>query len=146
MLTTKIFLVLGAALALSSLAAEPPGNDAGAEVNRLDTSARWANRGSHDANPKSILDSKIGADGVQLYKSDNHYRNFIDCVVSRKETAAPVDVAHRSITICHLGNIAMRLGRDSLKWDPATEHIIGDHEASKMLNRPHRDPWKLPRA
>ena len=64
-----------------------------------------------DANPKSILDSKIGPDEIHLYKSDNHFRNFIDCVLSRKETAAPVEVAHRSITICHLGNIAMRLGR-----------------------------------
>ncbi|HEV3386993.1 MAG TPA: Gfo/Idh/MocA family oxidoreductase [Gemmata sp.] len=104
----------------------------------------WADRGRHDANPKSILDSKIGDDGVQLYKSDNHYRNFIDCVISRKETAAPVEVAHRSITICHLGNIAMRLGREKLKWDPEKEQIVDDAEAAKMLSRPYRDPWKLP--
>ena len=104
----------------------------------------WANRGSLDANPKSILDSKIGPNEVQLYKSDNHYRNFIDCVISRKETAAPVEVAHRSITICHLGNIAMRLGREKLKWDPEKEQILDDAEAAKMLSRPYRDPWKLP--
>ncbi len=104
----------------------------------------WANRGQHDANPKTILDSKIPENGVQLYKSDNHYRNFIDCVLSRKETAAPVEVAHRSITICHLGNIALRLGRDKLKWDPAKEQIIDDAEAAKMLSRPYREPWKLP--
>ena len=104
----------------------------------------WANRGTHDANPKSILDSKISEDGVHLYKSDNHYRNFIDCVLSRKETAAPVEVAHRSITICHLGNIALRLGREKLKWDPDKEQIIDDAEASKMLSRAYRDPWKLP--
>jgi predicted dehydrogenase len=106
----------------------------------------WANRGAHDANPKSILDSKVGPDGVHLYQSDNHYRNFIDCVLSRKETAAPVEVAHRSITICHLGNIAMRLGRDTLKWDPEKEQILNDAEAAKMLSRPYRDPWKLPEA
>jgi predicted dehydrogenase len=104
----------------------------------------WANRGTHDANPKTILDSKIPEDGVHLYKSDNHYRNFIDCVLSRKETAAPVEVAHRSITICHLGNIALRLGRDKLKWDPDKEQIVDDAEAAKMLSRPYRDPWKLP--
>jgi predicted dehydrogenase len=104
----------------------------------------WANRGTHDANPKSILDAKIGDDGVHLYQSSNHYRNFIDCVLSRKETAAPVEVAHRSITICHLGNIAMRLGRETLKWDPDKEQIVGDAEAAKMLSRPYRDPWKLP--
>ena len=96
------------------------------------------------ANPKSILDSKIGPDEIHLYKSDDHFRNFIDCVISRGPTAAPVEVAHRSITICHLGNIAMRLGRKSLRWDPRTEQIIGDDEASRMLGRPYRDPWKLP--
>jgi hypothetical protein len=103
-----------------------------------------ANRGKHDAEQKSILDSKIGPDEVHLYRSDDHFRNFIDCVISRGPTAAPVEVAHRSITICHLGNIAMRLGRKSLRWDPRTERIVGDDEASRMLSRPYRDPWKLP--
>jgi len=84
----------------------------------------WANRGQHDANPKSILDSKIGPNEIHLYESSNHYRNFIDCVLSRKETAAPAETAHRSITICHLGNIALRLGREKLKWDPEKEQIV----------------------
>ena len=57
-----------------------------------------------------------------------------------------MEVAHRSITICHLGNIAMRLGREKLRWDPRTERIIGDGEATAMLSRPYRDPWKLPEA
>src|SRR6202035_734838 len=100
-------------------------------------------RGRDPAQPKSLLKEKIGEKGSQLYKSDNHYRNFIDCVISRKETAAPVEVAHRSITICHLGNIAMRLGRKKLVWDPVKEQIIGDADAAKMLSRPYRAPWTL---
>ncbi len=104
----------------------------------------YVDRGKLTADPKTILDSKIGPGEIHLYKSDNHFRNFIDCVISREPTAAPVEVAHRSITICHLGNIAMRLGRKSLRWDPRTEQVIGDEEASKMLSRPYRDPWKLP--
>jgi predicted dehydrogenase len=104
----------------------------------------WANRGALDASPKAILDAKPGPGWITLYKSENHYGNFIDCVLSRKETAAPVEVAHRSITICHLGNIAMRLGREKLKWDPGKEQILDDAEAAKMLSRPYRDPWKLP--
>jgi predicted dehydrogenase len=103
----------------------------------------WADRGRHDADPKSILTSKIGPDEVHLYESNDHFRNFIDCVISRKEPVAPVEVAHRSITICHLGNIAMRLGRESLKWDPEKERILDDAEASKMLRRSYRSPWKL---
>lgn len=103
----------------------------------------WANRGSHDAEPKSLLRSKIGPNEINLPVSKDHYRNFIDCVLSRKEPIAPCEVAHRSITICHLGNIAMRLGRSTLKWDPDKEQILGDAEAAKMLSRPYRAPWKL---
>jgi hypothetical protein len=103
----------------------------------------YVNRGTLKADPASILDSKIGPEGIHLYSSDDHFRNFIDCVISREPTAAPVEVAHRSITICHLGNIAMRLNRPKLRWDPRTEQIIGDDEASKMLSRPYRSPWTL---
>jgi predicted dehydrogenase len=103
----------------------------------------YVNRGTLEAEPRSILDSKIGPDEIHLYASDDHFRNFIDCVISREPTAAPVEVAHRSITICHLGNIAMRLNRQKLRWDPRTEQIIGDDEASRMLSRAYRSPWTL---
>ena len=102
-----------------------------------------ADRGRHDADPKTILEWKPGPKDIRLYQSSNHYRNFLDCVLSRKETAAPVEIAHRSITICHLGNIAMRLGREKLKWDPVKEQILDDAEASKWLSRHYRAPWKL---
>jgi predicted dehydrogenase len=104
----------------------------------------YVDRGKLEAEPKSLLDSKIGSDGIHLYTSNDHFRNFIECVISREPTAAPVEVAHRSITICHLGNIAMRLNRDTLRWDPRTEQIIDDHEATQMLSRPYRAPWALP--
>ncbi len=102
----------------------------------------FVNRGSISANPESILKEEIGADEIQLNKSDNHYRNFIDCVKNRAEPAAPVEQAHRSVSICHLGNIAMLLGR-RIRWNPDTEQFIGDDEASRMLNRPMRGPWRL---
>ena len=102
----------------------------------------WADRGKHEAKPKSILESVIEPDEIHLYKSDDHLRNFIDCVISRKETIAPIETAHRSITIVHLGNIAMLTGRD-LKWDPQKEKIIGDPGANDMLSRPYRAPWVL---
>jgi hypothetical protein len=78
----------------------------------------WVTRGAIDAHPKSLLESTIGPDEIHLYRSDNHFRNFIDCVLSRKEPIAPIETAHRSITIGHLGNISLRLGRD-LKMGPA---------------------------
>ena len=103
----------------------------------------YVNRGELRSEPAGILESKIAPPGVHIYKSDDHFRNFIACVISREPTAAPVEVAHRSITICHLGNIAMRLNREKLRWDPRTEQIVGDDEASKMLSRSYRSPWTL---
>jgi hypothetical protein len=64
-------------------------------------------------------------------------------VLGRKECVAPREVAHRSITICHLGNIAMRLGRETLRLNPEKEEIVDDAEAAKWLSRGYRDPWKL---
>ncbi len=106
----------------------------------------WANRGALETDPPTLKDSQILENEIHLYKSDNHFRNFIDCVISRQPTAAPVEVAHRSITICHLGNIAMRLGRERLKWDPDREVIVDDAEADAMRSRAYRDPWKLEEA
>lgn len=100
----------------------------------------WSSREKHTLEPESLKDEIIGSNEIQLYKSDNHFRNFIDCVISRRETIAPVEVAHRSITIAHLGNIAMKLGKD-LEWDPKTERILNVHEANEMLSRPMREPW-----
>ena len=100
----------------------------------------WANRGAHRVEPESLADTEIGKDEIHLYKSDNHFRNFIDCVISRKEPIAPAEVAHRSITIAHLGNIAMMLNQD-LDWDPVKEQVTNVPEANKMLSRTMREPW-----
>ncbi len=71
-----------------------------------------------------------------------HARNFLDCLKSRQKPNADIEEGHRSATMCHLGNISTRLGR-SLKWDAATEQVIGDNEANQMLARPYRSPWRL---
>ena len=102
----------------------------------------FVKRGEIDAEPKSLLSSVIGPDEIRLYKSNNHYGNFLDCVRSREPTITPIEVAHRSITIAHLGNIAMRLER-KIRWDPEQEQIIGDSEAERMLGRSMRSPWYL---
>jgi predicted dehydrogenase len=79
---------------------------------------------------------------VKLYESSDHWRNFLDCVKSRKPTITPVEVAHHSALPGHLGLIAMLVGR-KIKWDATKEEIVGDQEASKLLTRGYRDPWKL---
>ena len=79
---------------------------------------------------------------VKLYESPGHVRNFLDCVKSRKPTVAPVETAHHSATPGHLGLISMFTGR-KIRWDVSKEEIIGDAEASKLLTREYRAPWKL---
>jgi predicted dehydrogenase len=102
----------------------------------------YVRRGHLDANPKSLLTSPIGSDESQLYKSNNHKANFFDCIKSRKKTIAPVEVAHRSCSVCLLGEIAMRLGK-KLKWNPEQERFTNDDQANRMLSRPMRSPWHL---
>ncbi len=97
-------------------------------------------RGFLDAHPRSLLEERFGPDDVRLYRSTNHFRNFLDCVKSRQEPVAPVEVGHRSCSACLLGWISMKLAR-KIKWDPAGEKILGDGEASRMLSRPNRSPW-----
>jgi len=95
---------------------------------------------SNREDPQKLMETEIGTDEIHLYKSDNHYRNFIDCVLSRKETAAPAEIGHRSITMSHLGNIAMQLEQD-LDWDPESERFLNNGAANLMLPREMREPW-----
>jgi hypothetical protein len=99
-----------------------------------------ANRGNHQVFPENLKETVIGSSEIHLYKSENHFRNFIDCVLSRKETIAPAEVGHRSITMSHLGNIAMKLKQD-LDWNPKTEEFINNDLANSMLKRIMREPW-----
>jgi predicted dehydrogenase len=70
------------------------------------------------------------------------FGDFLHCVRTRERPFRDIEIAHRTLTVCHLGNICYWLGR-ALKWDPVKEQIIGDAEASRMLDRAKRDPWKL---
>jgi predicted dehydrogenase len=79
---------------------------------------------------------------------ENHFANFIDCVRSRKkeDLAAPAMEGHISATLVHLANVSYRLGR-SLNFDPATEQVIGDPEANRLLrdeDRGYRPGFTIP--
>lgn len=103
----------------------------------------YVNRGGTlETQPESLVTSVIGPEEIHLYKSDNHIKNFLDCVRSREQTITPADVAHHSIMVGHLGMIAMRLGR-RVNWDPEKERFIGDEQADRLLSRPMRSPWHL---
>ena len=94
------------------------------------------------SNPK-ILEEKIADNETHLYKSENHWQNFIDSVRSRKPAIAPIEVAYRAISVALLGEIAMTTGQ-KIQWDPEKEEIIGNPSATRLLSRPYRKPWTLP--
>ncbi|MHC4533738.1 MAG: Gfo/Idh/MocA family protein [Planctomycetota bacterium] len=100
------------------------------------------NRGGLSANPASLRKERIGPEEVHLYESDNHKRNFVDCVRNRREVIAPAGVGHRSMSIGQLGLIAAKV-RHKLRWDPENEQFIGDDKANRYLSRPMRSPWHL---
>lgn len=102
----------------------------------------WVDRGGLDAEPKNLLQEKIGPNEIQLYRTPGHHRNFLDCVKSRRPTITPAETAHRSASVGHLGQIAMLSGR-KIRWNPATEEIIGDPTAAQMLGKAQRAPWHL---
>jgi predicted dehydrogenase len=105
----------------------------------------FVSRGKLESTPEDILTQPLDDKCVKLYASDDHHQNWLDCIKSRKDPICKVEIGHRSATICHLGNIAVRSGKQVV-WDPAKEQIVGDAELAKWAIRPYRAPWKLPMA
>ncbi len=98
-------------------------------------------RGRFLAEPEEIAaDYKVGSDKIKLYQSNNHLKDFLKCVRSRQRPICDVEVGCRSVSVCHLGNLAYWYKRP-LKWDPAKEQFIGDKEANTWLDTTKRAPW-----
>ncbi len=94
--------------------------------------------------PESLKGDFVEPKDLQVYSGMAHVRNFLDCVRSRKDPVARVEIGHRSASVCHLGNIAVRLGKKKLLgWDPVAERFTNDDDANAMLTRPMRGPWKI---
>ncbi|MFO0798750.1 MAG: Gfo/Idh/MocA family oxidoreductase [Gemmataceae bacterium] len=79
---------------------------------------------------------------TRLYVSNNHHQNWLECVRSRRGPICEAEIGHRSATVCHLGNIALRTRR-KITWDATKEQIVGDAAANAMLTRPYRAPYRL---
>ena len=124
---------------------------------RFEGSEGWVEYGYSgvQTGPASLKTSVIGPQEIHLPMSNpqrqqesgkfhipDHVRNFVDCIKSRRDPIAAVETGHRTATLCHAGNIAMRLKR-KLQWDPVHEQFVNDDEANRMLDRPQRAPWQL---
>ncbi len=80
---------------------------------------------------------------MEGYKGEGGiFGDFLHCVKTRELPFRNIEVAHRTTTVCHLGNIAYWLKRP-LKWDPVAEQILDDPEANRWLDRPKREPWTI---
>ncbi|MBN1125170.1 MAG: Gfo/Idh/MocA family oxidoreductase [Sedimentisphaerales bacterium] len=100
----------------------------------------WVTRDRIDATSRDLLRERLPEDAPRVYVSNNHMGNFIECIKSRKTPICPAEIGHRSASLCHLGVIAIRLGR-KLNWDPVKEQFVGDNEANGYLSRPMRKPY-----
>jgi hypothetical protein len=72
----------------------------------------------------------------------DHWGDFLDCVRTRRTPVSSIESAVRTDTVCHISDIAMRLGR-KLQWGPAAEQFVGDAEVNRMLTRLWRSLWHL---
>jgi predicted dehydrogenase len=113
---------------------------------RLEGTEGWVFiwRGMVDAHPKSLLQTRISRDAqVQLVRPGGEpIPDFIDCVRQQRPTCAPVEIAHRSTTLCSLGAISMQLKRKVI-WDPVSAEFTNDEEANRLRSRAMREPWTL---
>jgi predicted dehydrogenase len=104
----------------------------------------FVDRGKFETSKPEWTKKEFERGPIKAYVSDNHERNFIDCVKSRKPAICPAETGHRSITPGHLGYISMYANSKKLTWDPKTETITNDAELNKKLHAFNpRDPWKI---
>jgi len=83
--------------------------------------------------------------GVELERDsgNHHLQDWVECMKTRKNPSADVEIGHRSATLCHLGNIGRWTGR-KLRWDPVKETFPGDLDATALVAREQRKPFQIP--
>lgn len=100
------------------------------------------NRAGLWASSPDILQEPLGPGDVRLYRSTDHWYDFVRAVKTRQQPVAPVDQLHTACSIGLVGEIAM-LTKRKLNWDPSAERFIDDQQADRYLCRPMRGPWHL---
>jgi len=115
------------------------GNDT---VTASDPVAKLKDAQALSASDPKIITSTIGPGEIHLYESSDHHGNWLECVRSRRQPIAPVEVAHRSCSACLLHHVAMKTKR-KLYWDPLRERFRNDDEANALLSRPQRWPYAI---
>jgi len=103
----------------------------------------FVTRGELETDPPELRNLELKPDDLHLPRPrGGHKGNWLECLKTRERPICDVEIGHRSVSVCHLGNLSARLGR-KLKWDPVKELFVGDDEANRWLSRPYRAPWHL---
>ncbi len=107
------------------------------------------NRNKFTTNPADFVKNPPEPAKAEIWEGPGwiarpHIQNWIDCIKSRDLPNADVEIGHRSISVCHLANLARQLGR-RLYWDPERELFKNDDEANTYLDRPKRKRYELPK-
>jgi predicted dehydrogenase len=102
----------------------------------------FVTRGKFEATPESLGEAPLPENAIKLYKSNDHAGDWLKCIRTREKPICDVEVGARTVSVCHLVNIAY-LNDAHLKWDPAKEQFVGGTGNPKWLDIPHREPWNL---
>jgi predicted dehydrogenase len=109
----------------------------------------FVDRGGFEFTPEARrVGDEMAPPGEKAFRGEGspqhfpHVRNFIDCVKSRQTPVSDIEIGHRSTSASLLGNIALKV-KQKIEWDGKKEQIVGNAEASKLLSRDYRKPWKL---
>ncbi len=107
-------------------------------------------RGRVSASSPELIAGPLDDAKVQLYRSENHADNWLQCIKERRDPIAHAEVGHRSVTVCHLANIARWVSEvtgetgQKLQWDAQKERFTNSEEANKFLERTWRKGYELP--
>jgi hypothetical protein len=99
-------------------------------------------RGKLETTPASVKTKIIGDAQKHVYKSENHYKDFLNAIRTRTKPICDVEIGHRTATVCNIGNIAYQVKRP-LKWDPKKEKFKNDAEANALLGRSMLNEWAI---
>jgi predicted dehydrogenase len=110
----------------------------------------YLNRNDFRTNPPDMIKNMPSKEDIDKWRDERelwtaryHLQNWLDCIKTRGKPISDVEIGHRSVSVCHLVNLARQIGR-KFQWDPEKEQIIGDEEANKLVSRPRRKGYELP--
>ena len=100
------------------------------------------NRGYIKTWPNNLISHITRPNEIHLYKSKNHYSDFLNAVRARKKPICDIGIGYSSVVVCLMGNIAYELERP-LNFDQEKQMFINDAAANKLMGRPMRSEWRV---